>query len=125
MDQDHRRRRVRRHLPVAVACVVLLAPALLDVPAIARHGDRAEHTIDALFAVLGVLLVAGLVQRWTAERQAERNAIRYRTIVKVVFRTLSHTVNDAYRIHAAPVLGVSLHEAARPTRFISTFPVMM
>lgn len=104
-----------RHRWVLAACTILMIPALQDVTGLTRISARYENTIDATFAVFSVLVVAGLIQKWTLDRQRERDEDRYKHISKLVFRGLSQAINDAHRVQLAPTIGKDLEKFGIPS----------
>lgn len=107
---------LRRNPSLFGAVLLLLAPALLDLPGsvstylTARWGN----TIDAIMAVLGVLVVARVVERWNKSESERADIVRFQRLAEIEFRSLTQAINDARRAVMAPLCGVSLAKASVP-----------
>lgn len=97
-----------------LAIVLLLLPAVLDVEPIGIAAAPFTNTIAAVFAVVGVLVTARLVNRWTMLREQDDAIVRFRGLSRIAFRSLSQTVNDVGRMLLAPVHGIDLRVLGVP-----------
>lgn len=97
-----------------LAITLLLLPSILDIDVVGVAAEPFSNTIAAVFAVIGVLVTARLVNRWNAIREQYEAVQRFRGLSRIAFRSLSHTVNDVGRMVLAPVLGVDLRVLGLP-----------
>jgi hypothetical protein len=72
------------------------------------------NTIAAVFAVVGVLVTARLVNRWNALREQDEAVARFRGLSRIAFRSLSQSVNDVGRMILAPVLAIDIRVLGIP-----------
>lgn len=97
-----------------LAITLLLLPSILDIDVVGHAAEPFSNTIAAVFAVIGVLVTARLVNRWNMIREQEEAIARFYGLSRIAFRSLSHTVNDVGRMILAPVLGVDLRVLGIP-----------
>jgi hypothetical protein len=110
-------RRVLTSVPlVGLSAVLLLSPALLDLPLSGTRYVSAHlpNTVEAVIAVLSVFVIAQVVERRNREREDAEARRRFDRLATVTYRSLSHRVNDAERMLLAPVTGLSLWDAGIP-----------
>lgn len=99
---------------LVLAVLLLLLPSVLDVAPVGQFAEPLTNTIAAVFAVIGVLVTARLVNRWNALREQEEAIVRFRGLSRIAFRSLSQAVNDVGRMLLAPVLGIDLRVLGIP-----------
>lgn len=97
-----------------LAIILLLLPSVLDIDVIGVAAEPFSNTIEAVFAVIGVLVTARLVNRWNVIREQDEAVARFHGLSRIAFRSLSHTVNDVGRMILAPVLSVDLRVLGIP-----------
>lgn len=108
-DRSHLSDRSAR-LAYLAAVILLLLPALQDLPALQSFADRYQHSIAAVATLVSVLLITTLISR----RQDAATKRRFAEIEKIAFRSLSQAVNDAGRRIVAPILGVEMQKTGIP-----------
>jgi len=99
---------------LVAAILLLLSPALFDLPWLRDATASFGNSRDALYGVVGALVTAGLVNSWSKRRADARDRLRYDGMSKVAFRSLAQTVNDVGRMLLAPVVGADLYAAGIP-----------
>lgn len=97
-----------------LAIALLLLPSILDIDVVGVAAQPFSNTIAAVFAVIGVLVTARLVNRWNEMREQHEAVQRFHGLSRIAFRSLSHTVNDVGRMVLAPVLSVDLRVLGLP-----------
>jgi hypothetical protein len=99
---------------ILFAVLLLLLPGILDLEVLGAAAKPLTNTIAAIFSVIGVLVTARLINRWTAEREEEQARQRFQGLSRIAFRSLSQVVNDVGRMILAPPLGIDLRLAGIP-----------
>lgn len=104
----------RAYWALGLASLLILSPALLDIPALGGFVVGLQYTREAVIGLLSVLVTARLVQSWTKRRSDERDRERFESISTIAYRSLSQTANDVGRIILAPLNGADLFSAGIP-----------
>jgi len=96
------------------AVVIMLTPILFDIEPIGELTEPYKNTRDAIYALVGVLITANLINVWIKQRGEKRDRERFAGVSVVAYRSIAQAVNDAGRMLLAPVIGADLYSSAIP-----------
>lgn len=125
MSSSGENKQSRFEIVVITAVVLLLAPAVFDIPVLHDVAVTFEYTIGAIAALIGVFVVTRLVDAANVKRERRLAEERFSGLSMIAFRSLSQCLNDAGRLILSPIVGIRLRDWGIPGQRDEDFDIAL